>query len=72
MTNDVGSHEMKLMIKAFSDKQLIEKINDLLTYGFEAEDQWSIHGITYKDWYGELVYEATERGIDPELTKPIK
>jgi hypothetical protein len=72
MTNDVGSHGMKLMIKAFSDKQLIEKIKDLLTYGFEAEDQWSTHGITNKDWYGELVYEATERGIDPELTKPIK
>jgi hypothetical protein len=50
MTNDVESHGMKLKIKAFSDKQLIEKIKDLLTYGFEAEDPWSTHGITNKDW----------------------
>jgi hypothetical protein len=70
MTNDAGSNEMKLMIKAIPDKQLIEKIKGMLANGFEAENEWSTKGITNKDFYGELMYEVTERGIDTELTKP--
>jgi hypothetical protein len=71
MTNNVDSHEMKAMIKAIPDKQLIEKVKGMLTNGFEAEDEWSTRGITNKDFYGELMYEVTERGINPELTKPV-
>jgi hypothetical protein len=71
MTNDAGSNEMNAMIQAIPDEQLIEKVKGLLTYGFEAEDEWS-KGITNKDWYFGLVDELKKRGINPEITKPIK
>jgi hypothetical protein len=72
MTNDAGSSEMKAMIQAIPDEQLIEKVKGMLTNGFEAEDEWSTKGITNKDWYFGLVDELKQRGINPELTKPIK